>query len=211
MTRPQVRLRPVRETDLAGTEELWTQVCAAVPPGPSVPTVAAVLARVRARIVSSTAQTEQGRPETYALTVAQDEQDRPVGLVSVSVLDDSLLAGSRHAAIDALYVTPGQRRRGIGRDLLHDALEFASRLEIEQIAVQAPQHSRELNRFFADWGFAPGVVRRSTEVTALGWRMGVDLGAEPVAGTAALSHMQRLLRRRAVLVGRAGRPVRTAR
>ena len=214
MTRQRVRLRPIDEAQLAGTAAIWELIRQAARPAAQSVTVEAVLDRIRTRMEASARGTEQGRPETYVLTTAVGEDDEPVGLVSVSAVDDSLFALSRLVVIDALHVAPEHRRHGIGRDLLLEALDFATRLGAEEIAVQTPQHTRELNRFFSDWGFAPGVVRRSTPVAALGRRLGVDIGTEPAAEAAALSHMQRLLRRRAVLVGRTsrtGRPVRVAR
>ena len=211
MTRPCVRLCRIDEAQIAGTAAIWELIWQAAPPAAQALTVEAVLDRIRSRMDSSAHGTELGRPETYALTTAVADDDEPVGLVSVSAVDDSLFASSRFVVIDALHVAPEHRRRGIGRDLLVDALDFATRLGADQIAVQTPQHTRELNRFFSDWGFAPGVVRRSTPVAALGRRLGVEAGTEPAAEAAALSHMQRLLRRRAVLVGRTGRPVRVAR
>ncbi len=214
MTHQRVRLRPIDEARLAGTAEIWELIRQSAPSVAQSVTVEAVLDRIRSRMDASARGTEQGRPETYALTTAVAEDDAPVGLVSVSAVDDSLFASSRVVVIDALHVVPEHRRRGIGRDLLLEALDFATRLGADEIAVQTPQHTRELNRFFSDWGFAPGVVRRSTPAAALGRRLGVEAGTEPAEEAAALSHMQRLLRRRAVLVGRTsrtGRPVRVAR
>jgi N-acetylglutamate synthase-like GNAT family acetyltransferase len=85
--------------------------------------------------------------------VACDNQDRPVGMLSLSHRPQLRLRG-RIATVDELVVTEAWRRRGVGRALLLHAIERAKVLSVKRLELASRRNAREdAMRFFAACGF----------------------------------------------------------
>jgi GNAT superfamily N-acetyltransferase len=205
-----VQLRPVAAGELEQTAAVWLQMRDELPATAPCVDVAELLVRIEDRMAASDRAVEREGDPTYALTLALDD-GTPVGLSSVSVVDQALFSVARSVQVDALYVAPGHRRFGVGRALLEDAVRFAAARGAEQLEVRMPANARALNRFFSGWGFTPGVGNRTASVPALARRLGLKDTVAPVPESLPTPARQRLLRRRVVLGGRTHSGVRVAR
>ncbi len=205
MSSTGVKVRAATRSDLTSIEDLWVELLAQSDATHRTLPVAELVERVTQRLVASERAVASGEPPSYHVALAVDEDDVPVGLLAVRLADAGPFAAGRTAHVDLLHVAGSSRRRGVGRALLREAACFATRLQAEDIAVHVPSSLRDVNRFYANWGFGPRTVRRATTVAALRRKVGADpTGTE----TGELSHLQRLLRRRAVLGARAARAAR---
>ncbi len=72
-----------------------------------------------------------------------------------------------------MVVTAPMRRRGVGRALMGAAGAYAEEIGADQVVVSVYPLSRELNRFYAQLGFSPMVVRRAAPAGALRRRVAV--------------------------------------
>ena len=116
-------------------------------------------AGARAHRESTAVVEADGRP-TYRLVFALVGSD-VVGFASFSVVDRGLLATSPVVVVDLVHVTGAQRKKGVGTQLLREAVGFADEVGASDVVVNVPPTARDVNRFYARLGFSPMVVRRS--------------------------------------------------
>ena len=90
----------------------------------------------------------------------------------------------------------------MGTALLREAAGFADEVGAGDVVVNVPPSHRDVNRFFARYGFAPMVVRRSAPIGQLRRRLGVEPRLDPRDITVDLTPVQRSLRRRVLLTPR---------
>lgn len=199
-------VRPASVADLAATVPLWDELRAESGLDQLFPELPDVLAALGDRLVASTRDVAAGLPASCRLAVAYDRAGVPVGICLQRVVDGGPLALTSSVLVEVLHVAKAHRRSGVGRQLLGDAVCFATDCGVDDLVAQAPGGARDLNRFLARWGFAQGTLRRGTAVGALRRRLGPQAPAGAADGSADLTHVQRLLRRRAVLGARLARP-----
>ena len=204
-------VRPVGLADLERTVALWEQVLASKEIGGQLPPLPDLLERLRALMRDSERAVTENRPATYRLSIATAGDDRAIGLVSLRVVDAGPLVSAASVVVDVVHVAKEHRRAGVGRALLAEAVCFASSVGADDLSVHVPTGLRDVNRFYANWGFAARTVRRGTSVTSLRRKIGVEARATPPESAADLPQIQRLLRRRAVLGSRLARPARLPR
>jgi GNAT superfamily N-acetyltransferase len=85
--------------------------------------------------------------------VACDNQDRPVGMLSLSHRPQLRLRG-RIATVDEMVVTEAWRRRGVGRALLLHAIERAKVLSVKRLELASRRDSGgDVSRFYTACGF----------------------------------------------------------
>jgi len=79
----------------------------------------------------------------------------PVGCAIVSILDDyrRYCFGIRTAHVNAVYVRPSYRRRGIGKRLVELAVSWARERGCARVRLRASDEGRPL---YEQLGFAPG-------------------------------------------------------
>jgi GNAT superfamily N-acetyltransferase len=77
---------------------------------------------------------------------------RLVGMITMSHRPQ-LRLGGRVAAIDLFLVPPEHRGRGIGHDLLEQALRRAQALGCKQVEIQLPKLPDQRHEFFEKTGF----------------------------------------------------------
>ena len=204
MRRAPVHVRVVTEEDLEALRPMWEEFLdqpGLIPDGAPDD----VLAKVRSALQASQLATDAGRGVQYRLVIASmDGQD--VGFASLSVLGHGLLTESAAVVVDAMHVSPSLRKRGIGTELLREAIVLADEVGAVDIVVNTPARGRDVNRFYARNGFSAMVVRRSASVAGLRRKLGVEPRLDLRDTTIELSPIQRTLRRRAVLTRRPARP-----
>lgn len=202
MPRVPVLVHSAEVDDVASLERLWSEFrdlngsALGIPHHPED-----IAERVRERISSSRAVVEAGGRPTYRLAIAS-MAGAPVGFASLSVVDRGLMTDSSAVLVDVVHVIATSRKAGIGTSLLRAAVTFGDEIGASDVVVNVPSTSREVNRFYARQGFSPMVVRRSTTMSALRRRLGVEPRLDPRDATTDLTTIQRALRRRALLAPR---------
>lgn len=201
-----VQVRALTALDLPAATALWAQLSYDLQ---SPPSADQIIAAVRTRLAVSAASEARGSKATFKLLGAHDADGRLVGLASLTVVEQSLFELSSVVVVEGIHVVSDCRNSGVGRAMLAAAASFAAAVGASDVAVNAPAQSRQVNRFFAKWGFAPTTVHRAVPVDDLTQRLrkvGTDVVRDPDS-----SQLQRLLRRRAVIGARTLRTPRAAR
>ncbi len=198
MHRAPVSVRQARADDVASLLPLWHEFCTQEALGALPGPAAEVADRVAQRLRASEAAVASGGAPTYRLALAEHDGEQ-VGFASISVVDRGLLTASCAVLVDVVHVVDGERKRGVGTALLREAVLMADEVGASDVVVNTPSRGRDVNRFYARLGFAPMVVRRSTSVSALRRRLGVEPRLEL---TGELTPVQRSIRRRALLAPR---------
>jgi len=92
--------------------------------------------------------------ERFVAFVARDENDKPVGVITLSECF-AIYAGGRYGVIDELYVVPEYRGRKVGQKLLETVREYARKKGWMRIDVTAPAGERWARtvRFYEREGF----------------------------------------------------------
>jgi len=105
------------------------------------------------------------RRSSHATVLVAEGDQGIVGRLSLA--RDSHPASS-HVADLGLMVAAGQRRQGIGRALLEEAVEWASQNEIEKLELHVFPHNEPAIKLYEQFGFEREGLRRGH------YRRGVD-------------------------------------
>lgn len=103
--------------------------------------------------------------------------DEPAGLALGRVLGPTLLSDGRVLSLDAVYVRPESRRRGLGHALLQVVAETAEAAGAPDVYAAPLPGSRAMQRFLARVGFAPAAAHRVVATSALQRRLAHDATA----------------------------------
>ena len=115
--------------------------------------------------------------ECHIVMACADKE--PAGMAIFRSIRPDPLSDSRVLQLTHLIVTPGKRRRGVGRALLTAGADIADSLALEHVGVGVYPSLRDASRFYARLGFAPVVVQRIAPIGVLRRRLsGAD---NPVA------------------------------
>ncbi len=127
--------------------------------------------------------------------------DELAGLVLCRALVPGLLSRSV-VSLDAVYVRPQWRRRGLGHAMLQAAAELADEAGATDVYAAPLPGSRGMQRFLARLGFAPAGGHRVVSTAALQRRLAMDVPAparrSSVRGIEDLIERRRRARERAV-------------
>ncbi|GAA1734795.1 hypothetical protein GCM10009809_32530 [Isoptericola hypogeus] len=104
------------------------------------------------------------------------------GFLVVRVIEPQLFARTASAYVDAVYVTPRTRRRGVGHALLAAAAAIAAERGAEQVYCAPAPGARGMQRFLARLGFAPAAGHRVVATTGLQRRLAQE-GPQSSRGT----------------------------
>lgn len=100
--------------------------------------------------------------------------DRPVGLATVSLTDGGPMMDAPGVHIHMLHVADDHRNLGIGTALLVEVVNWADQLGSEQVVVDVPPASKDVQRWYARWGFGPYLQRRVASTAAIRRRARVN-------------------------------------
>lgn len=112
-------------------------------------------------------------PGGVALVATCDGE--PAGLALGRVLGPGPLATTAVLSLDAVYVRPHQRRRGLGHALLHAVAEAADAAGADDVYAAPLPGSRGMQRFLARVGFAPAAAHRVVSTSVLQRRLALDV------------------------------------
>ncbi|CAB4851972.1 MAG: GNAT family N-acetyltransferase [Actinobacteria bacterium] len=208
MLRSPVVVRAATEQDVESLTPLWDEFCEQIGSSLVPSGFIDVPERVRERIRISNATAEAGARPTYRLAIALSD-GQPIAFASMTVVDRGLMSASSAVLIDVVHVKQGERKRGAGTALLRHAVAFADEVGASDVAVSVAPQVRDANRFYARHGFTQMVTRRSSPVSQLRRKLGVDVRLDQIDTTIELTPVERSLRRRALLSPR--RSARSAR
>ncbi len=97
----------------------------------------------------------------------------PSGLATVSLTDGGPMMDAPGVHIHVLFVSPEHRRRRVGSALLSEVADWAAQLGSDQIVVDMPPASRDVQRWYAAWGFGPYLHRRVATTAAIRRKLGL--------------------------------------
>jgi ribosomal protein S18 acetylase RimI-like enzyme len=92
------------------------------------------------------------QPSRGAILVGRDP--RPIGVACLSFVW-TLEHGGQSAWLDELYVVPAMRSRGIGTQLLREAMAHAARVGCHAIDLEVDQDHARAQRLYEREGFQP--------------------------------------------------------
>lgn len=102
---------------------------------------------------------------------------RTAGLALCRVLGPGPLTDAPVLALDAVYVSPQSRRRGLGHAMMQAAAEVADEAGADEVYAAPLPGSRGMQRFLARLGFAPAAAHRAVSTAALHRRLALDVPA----------------------------------
>jgi GNAT superfamily N-acetyltransferase len=169
-----VSVRPARGEDLPDLLALWDELREVSPRRPRAVGEPNAEGRLRSVI-------EDPSCRVIVATI----EGKPVGMTVLSRTWVSPLLDAPAVQVSLLVVAAGHRKHGVGRVLVRAALTFAEEIGADEVVVSVLPTLREANRFYAQLGFSPQVVRRSAPVGALRRRLTIGPDrARPVADLA---------------------------
>lgn len=135
----------------------------------------------------------------------------PAGFALGRLSGPSLLTDGVVLGLDAVYVRPGARRRGLGHALLQVVAETAEAAGAVDVYAAPLPGSRGMQRFLARVGFAPAAAHRVVSTSALQRRLAHDptvvVRRPGVRGIEDIVERRRRARARAALDAERGRQV----
>lgn len=103
------------------------------------------------------------------------EDSSVIGMLLGRCLGPSLFADEMALAVEAVYVSPGHRRRGAGHSLMLAAADLAERVGATTVYSAPIPGARGMHRFFVQLGFTPAAAHRVTTTAALQRRLSQDV------------------------------------
>lgn len=107
---------------------------------------------------------------------------RASGLLLARVVGPSPFTDSAHLTLEAVYVLPTARRRGLGHALLGGALDVAAQAGATELYATPLPGARGMHRFLARLGFAPAAAHRVVSTQLLQRRLAHEPGLAAVVG-----------------------------
>lgn len=120
----------------------------------------------------------------------------PAGLLLGRLVGPGLFSDTTVLGLEAVFVRPSRRRRGIGHALLHAATVLAEEAGATEVYAAPLPGARGMQRFLARVGFAPAAAHRHVSTAALQRRLSHDVGALTGARGAAARGLEDLIERR---------------
>ncbi|MFC0646629.1 GNAT family N-acetyltransferase [Cellulomonas phragmiteti] len=131
-------------------------------------------------------------PDGVVLVATCDGE--PAGMVLCRLLRPGMLSDAVVLSLDAVYVAPLHRRRGLGHAMLQAAVEVADAAGAQDVYAAPLPGSRGMQRFLARLGFAPAAAHRVVSTGALQRRLALDVPT--VARRPAARGLEDLIERR---------------
>lgn len=179
VSRPALSVRDARPEDLPHLLELWEE-----------------LRQLGGRIDRVVAGSGPNGLRCRLEEMGHDPSSRPmvatldgqvVGMALFQITAYAPLVDQRAVHVHYLHVRDGFRRRGVGHALLAAAVSVADEVGAEHVITSVLPQLRDTQRFYAQLGFTPVVVRRAVPVSVLRRRL---------AGATASTIVEHLVARR---------------
>ncbi|MFC8193329.1 GNAT family N-acetyltransferase [Cellulomonas sp. NPDC057328] len=193
--RPGIQVRPAQAPDLEALVDLCLE------------------ARAEAGVGIQLCSDDRGRLREQLAVLGSVEGGRvlvatcdgaPAGLLLCRLMGPGLFTDATVLGLEAVFVRPGLRRRGIGHALLQAATALADEAGATEVYAAPLPGARGMQRFFARLGFAPAAAHRHVSTAALQRRLSQDAGALAGARGAAARGLEDLIERRRRARERAG-------
>ena len=113
-----------------------------------------------------------GAPGGVVLVAQSDEG--LVGLLLGRIAGPNPFTDATSLAVEAVYVAPDQRRRGVGHALMSGATAVAEEAGVADVFAAPIPGARGMQRFFVQLGFTPAASHRVTSLAALRRRLASD-------------------------------------
>jgi GNAT superfamily N-acetyltransferase len=149
---------------------------------PSVDDVRAAVARLAA--------------DPFERLVVTTVDDVPVGVAHLRRAPISPIHDEDAVHVGYLHVLSGHRRRGLGKQLLEAAADWADAKDTTNIVATVAANARDANRFLARLGLAQVAVVRATSVVALRGKLDAAGALLAKPATTNVVAARRLMRRR---------------
>lgn len=166
--RPGIEVRELLPYDLDAFVELCITARQETSSGPQVCSPDAAVIRHQVGALT-------GVPGATVLIAVSEEA--VVGLLLGRTVGPNLFTDQASFAVEALYVDPKHRRRGVGHALMQVAVDTAVGEGAEQVFAAPIPGARGMQRFFVRLGFTPAAAHRVTSTAALHRRLCADGGA----------------------------------
>ncbi|MBO3093564.1 GNAT family N-acetyltransferase [Cellulomonas dongxiuzhuiae] len=166
--RPGVHVRPVSSVDLEDLVDLCLQARAESGVGRQLCSDDRDRLREHLSVLAAA-------PDGLTLVATCDGE--PAGLVLGRLLGPGLMSDTVVLSLDAVYVRPQQRRRGLGHAMLQAVAELAETTGVTDVYAAPLPGSRGMQRFLARLGFAPAAAHRVVSTGALLRRLALDVPA----------------------------------
>ena len=101
----------------------------------------------------------------------------PVGLLLGRMVEPNLFVPDTNLHIEAVYVAPHHRRRGVGRALMTEVAALATACGAEHVFASPIPGARGMQRFLVQLGFAPAGGHRFATPAALQRRLAGEQAA----------------------------------
>ncbi|NTW39577.1 MAG: GNAT family N-acetyltransferase [Cellulomonadaceae bacterium] len=98
----------------------------------------------------------------------------PAGLLLGRIVGPNPFTDEVSLAVEAVYVGPEHRRRGLGHALMVGAADVAATCGAEHVYAAPIPGARGMQRFLVQLGFAPAAAHRVTSTSALQRRLAQD-------------------------------------
>lgn len=164
--RPGVHVRRASSSDLEGLVELCLQARAESGVGRQLCSDDGDRLRDQLSALASV-------PDGVVLVATWDGE--PAGLALGRLLGPGLLSDAVVLSLDAVYVRPQRRRRGLGHAMLQVAAAIADEAGAVDVYAAPLPGSRGMQRFLARLGFAPAAAHRVVSTSALHRRLALDV------------------------------------
>jgi GNAT superfamily N-acetyltransferase len=173
MSRGPVIVRDVEEDDAEALEAIWRDFTA----GPHRPN------RPDASVDQIKRAIHRLRTEPTERLLVAVVDDAPVGVAHLRRAPWSPIHDDEAVHVGYLHVLSAHRRRGIGRQLMDSAAEWAEELESMHIVASVAATARDANRFLARLGLGQVAVVRACTVAHLRSKLPAA-GVKSAAGNA---------------------------
>lgn len=160
-----IRVRDVTMDHLEQVASLWDQAWRASGRRRTTLPMALSMDRLRRRV-------EVAAGGGYRFLAAWLD-DEPVGIATVSLTDGGPMMDAPGVHIHVLHVSDAHRNLGVGSALLAEVAAWATSLGSEQIVVDVAPASRDVQRWYARWGFGPYLNRRVAPTAAIVRQLGL--------------------------------------
>lgn len=119
-------------------------------------------------------------------------EGEPVGLATVSLTDGGPMMDAPGVHIHMLHVAEHTRCRGVGTALLGEVVAWADELDSDHIVVDVPPASKDVQRWYASWGFGPYLQRRVASTASIRRRVRGSLNGGPSRRLVSVSGLRRV-------------------